>query len=172
MDVKSFISKINLLNPEEKKLINKGYSEKMISDIFEKEFNINKKNNLESNHIIEDFYLNYNISNFRILNLFFTNKIDEQIIKNQIIFGFIEGGYISYEYKTGFFYTSYSDDIADSMEILCENEKQFFEILLIIAEYSSKCYLDEISNIDQVIEFYIEKCILIYDKGGYERLFI
>ena len=89
---------------------------------------------------------------------FRNNKIN---VTNSIV-GYIEGGYISYENLSGKFYTSYVDDIEGTMELLCNIENEFFEILLIIAEYSSNSYTGKL-NPDQelAIDEYIDKCNLV-----------
>jgi hypothetical protein len=165
--LEKFVEMLVELKPKEKILISAGYSEDYIKDILN-EFKLRKINSIQVNSKIEDFLYNFDIQNFRILNLFFTNVLDENTIVKHIIFGYIEGGYISFDKETGYFYSSYVDDVEDSLSILCENDEQFFDILLLIAEFSSKEYENIENNIK---EDYIELCQKIYNQGFFEQLF-
>jgi hypothetical protein len=165
--LEKFIEQLAELKPEMKVLIAEGYSENYINDIIN-EFTLRKINSIQVSSKINDFLYNFDIQHFRVLNLFFTNEIDEDTIEDHFIFGFIEGGYISFEKSTGYFYTSYADEIENSLNIICENEDQFFQILLIVAEFSSKAY-ENTDNLEKIK--YIEMCQKIYSKGFFDQLF-
>ena len=69
-------------------------------------------------------------------------------------------------------YTSYADDKEGTMSLLCINDKEFFDILLIVAEYSSKSYEGIDIDEDELLENYIKRCEKICSEGNFERLFI
>ena len=172
MTIKKFIKEIYKLIPKTSELVSEGYTKSEIEEIL-KEFEFKKKKDIYVESRLDDFIFNYLEENTRVLNLYFNPKIIKEIIQNHSIFGYIEGGYISYENLTGKFYTSYVDDIEGTMELLCNNENEFFEILLIIAEYSSNSYTGKL-NPDQelAIDEYIDKCNLVCSQGDFYRLFV
>lgn len=173
MNIKYFFTELNNLKPNIENLIKSGYSKDTAEKIIKKEFLIQDFSHLEiSTSIFKDF-INYNrFNSFRILNLFFNKELIEDIIDGHIIFGFIDGGYISYEKKTGYFHCSYADDLSGSLSKICENENQFFKILLIVADYSSKSYQGMLpENDESALENYIDKCRDIYLSGEFTPLF-
>lgn len=171
MDINIFLKKIKEISPSEDDLKREGYKS-AIEEILQ-EFNLVIKEEVEiKGKFTEDFFTVYNLENFRVLNLFFTDELSDDIIEGHVIFGFIDGGYISYEKKTGVFFTSYADDIENTLEILCNSSENFLKILLIVADFSSKGYKGEILNDNEEIkEEYIDKCHDIYPLGMFEPLF-
>ena len=106
--------------------------------------------------------MNYDRSKFRIRNVFFNDTIETELINNHVIFGSIEGGYISFNEQRNFF-LSYAEDIEGTITMLCENDTQFFDILLLVAKYSTLTYVGEISDDDEdEKEKYIAMCNDIY----------
>jgi len=172
MNLDKFKNKIKLLTPKNDLLVNEGYSFTSIDEI-KNEFDLKGKTIFSKKEgLFLNFVLHNETNSFRVNNLFFS-KMDKEIIEGHIVFGSIEGGYISYNIEEKNFYASYSDDIMGSMLLICENEEQFFEILLIVAEYSSKAYEGLIIDEDEeLLNEYIKKCENIFLNGNYEYLFI
>ncbi|TYA89256.1 hypothetical protein [Seonamhaeicola marinus] len=170
--IEDFVNKLKLLRPNEGKLTSEGYSRQRIDRIYSNEFELNKKNNENCKFLLDYFIKNYDLNNFRLQNLFFTNNIETDIIQGYHIFGFIEGGYIFYENTTRMVYTAYAEDIVGTTNLLCNNDKQFFDILLIVGEYSSKSYEGIDIEEYELYENYINRCQMICQEGYFEPLFI
>ena len=98
-----FISNLNELKPEESRLLEEGYSINYINEIYNTEYKLQKIDSKKVNTLIEDFLLNYDRSKFRIRNVFFNDTIETELINNHVIFGSIEGGYISFNEQRNFF---------------------------------------------------------------------
>ena len=175
-----FVKRLNALKPHKDNLIKGGYSDERIEDIYANEFSLKKKKKtIKVSSLIDDFICNYNINTFSILNLYFSDSyINDNILENHIIIGSLEGGYISYECSSKKFYTCYAEDKEGTIGLLCENDTEFFEILLIVAEYSSKLE-EKLITIDyssfesreKAIEPFVEKCDNISPYGLHDRLF-
>ncbi|WP_431244377.1 hypothetical protein ACQ9BO_08700 [Flavobacterium sp. P21] len=85
-------------------------------------------------------------------------------INGYLIVGNIDGGYLGLNEKTGFIYIMYVDQLDSINTIFVENEVQFFEVLLIFAEYSTNGSEEEIEN-------YVERCENICPSGNFDLFF-
>lgn len=164
------IQRIDDLKPLKPKMILEGFSEKEIERIYLEEFTIQQINNIKVNSLLEDFIRNYNIKKFRVRNLFFNEIIEKEIIEGHLIFGYIENGYISIHEDSGKFYTSFAEDVGNTLSFICENEIDFFNILLVIIRYSKDSY-EGLTN-ENSLEHYIEKCEEISPNGEFYPLFV
>lgn len=176
-----FVKKLNALKPKRELLEKKGYSKERIEEIYTQEFDLIKKDEIISvDSMIDDFIYNYNLSyKFSIRNLTFSNDLEEEIIEGHLIFGGIESGYISYKRSSDSFYVSYGDDVEGTLGEICENSINFFEVLLVVAQYNCDWYENPNLNadtpdkeIEAIIETYIKKCDAIYPYGDYYTLFL
>lgn len=155
-----------------------GDSEEYIEELYVNEFNVKKIDNIEVTSMIDDFIYNYDTDSFSIANLSFVQELDHEIMRGHSVIGGIESGFISYERSLNKFYTSYADDVEGTISMICEGDDVFFEILLVVAEYSrdfSENTEFSEENFDEekeaFVEKYIEKCRAIYPYGYYDLLF-
>jgi hypothetical protein len=163
MNLRKFKEKLLSLQPKLDDLLQQGYSQELALEILNNEFILKPKevqNRYDS--IVFDFLNNYDLRFFRIRNIFFDDVL--RYINGYLLVGGIDGGYLALDEKTGRIYIIYGDEINNIHALFVENEIQFFEILLVLAEYSSNGTEDEIEN-------YIDRCEEICPLGNYDSLF-
>jgi len=171
MDVKKFKIELTRIKPNLSNIIENGFSEEYSKKMIINNFVLTeRKKTIKTKSSIEDFCKNYELEYFNVRNISFSDIL--RYIEGYLIVANVDGGYIGLDEATGVFYNIWADEIENIYNVFCENEKQFFEILLIVAEYNSKVISGKIkfSN-DESREEYIEQCENIYPLGSYEDLF-
>ncbi len=174
MKLETFITNLYKLRPNIELLKNRGYDEKHIIKLMTNEYILVQKENIEedisSSTNIVDFLKNFKLDFFRIRNIEFSDILRN--LGDFLLVGGIEGGYLGLDEKTRIVYIIYADDIESNHEIFAENDSQFFELLLLIAEYSSEVSEGKIDAFDEeLIEDYIERCYEVCQLGSYEIFF-
>lgn len=175
MDILEFIERLALLKPNRKLLSERGYSEEMIEKLFRQEYLLKDKFSSTSGDIsklssVKDFISNFDLNEFRIRNISFSD-IDRDV-KGYYLVGGFDGGYLGLNEINNVVYIIYADEINNIHEIFSTSTNEFFEILLQIAEYSSKISEGVFSPFDvDVKEEYIDRCFDICPKGTYEIFF-
>ena len=162
MNLRFFKEKLFSLQPNVDDLVSEGYSREDAIDILNNEYILRPKEIQEQyDSILLDFLNNYDLRFFRIRNISFDDIL--RYLKGHLLIGGIDSGYLALNQDTGHIYIMYADD-TDNITLFVENEVQFFEVLLIFAEYSS------IGSEDQ-IEEYIERCENVCLLGNYDSFF-
>jgi hypothetical protein len=163
MNLKMFKEKLLSLQPKLNDLLSEGYSNEGALQVLNNEY-ILKSKDIQSqyNSILLDFLNNYDLQFFRIRNISFDDIL--RYVNGYLLVGGIDSGYLGLDEDTGRIYIIYADEIDNISTLFVENEVQFFEILLILAEYSSKGTEDE-------IEEYIGRCENICPLGNYDSFF-
>lgn len=158
-----FKEKLLSLKPDLKALLSEGYSEERAYKIMNNEYTLKPKDiQNQYNSILLDFLYNYDLRLFRVLNVFFNDIL--RYVEGYLLIGGFDGGYLGLNEKTGKIYVIYADETNNIHEVFVNNELQFFEILLIFTEYSSKGSEDE-------IEEYLERCYDVCQEGNYDSFF-
>ena len=163
MNLEMFKEKLLSLKPNLKDLLSEGYSEEGALQILNNEY-ILKPMKIQKKYdsILLDFLHNYNLEFFSIRNISFDDIL--RYVNGYLLVGGFDGGYLGLDENTGRIYIIYADEINNISTLFVENELQFFEILLIFAEYSSRGSEDE-------IEKYVERCENVCLLGNYDSFF-
>lgn len=163
MDLKKFKEKLLSLQPKLDDLLSEGYSQEGAQNILSNEYVLKpKETQKQFDSILLEFLNNYDLNFFSIRNISFDDIL--RYVGKYLLIGGIDGGYLGLDEKTGHIYIIYADEIDNVNTLFVENEDQFFEILLIFAEYSANGSEDE-------IEEYIERCEEICPLGNYDYFF-
>lgn len=163
MDLKKFREKLFDLQPDLNDLLNEGYSKEGAIEIINNEYILKSKNiQNQYNSPLLDFLNNYDLEFFTIRNISFDDIL--RYVNDHLLIGGFDGGYLGLNENSGHIYIIYADEIDNINTLFAENESQFFDILLIFAEYSSKGTEDEIDK-------YIERCESICVLGNYDLFF-
>ncbi|AWK05492.1 hypothetical protein HYN56_15100 [Flavobacterium crocinum] len=163
MNLEIFKDRLLNLQPSLSDLLSEGYSQYGALDILNNEYILKPKevqNHYDS--LLLDFINNYDLQFFRVRNIFFDDIL--RYLKGYLLIAGIDGGYLGLDESTGYIYIIYADEIDNINTLFVENEEQFFEILLIFAEYSSIGSEDE-------IEKYLERCENVCLLGSYDYFF-
>ncbi|OED45289.1 hypothetical protein AB832_01405 [Flavobacteriaceae bacterium (ex Bugula neritina AB1)] len=168
MKILNFIESIRKYSPTQEVLMSRGYSESFSKNIIDKQFNLQEVNNRkEVSSFLQDFLQNYEVESFEINKISFSDILEEEINDYTTIAG-IEGGYLVIKENDPAIYILFSDD-EDNVELFCSNEDEFFELLIVFAEFSSKVFKGEINPFDEEVKSsYLEKCNKINPLTDYD----
>lgn len=163
MNLEIFKGRLLNLQPHLNDLLSEGYSQEGALNILNNEY-ILKPKEIQNQYgsVLLDFINNYDLQFFRIRNIFFDDIL--RYLEGYLLIASIDGGYLGLDENTGHIYIIYADEIDNINTLFVENEEQFFEILLILAEYSSRGSEDEIEN-------YLERCENVCLLGNYDYFF-
>lgn len=171
MDLNNFKEKLLNLKPDFKVLLSEGYSEERAFGILNNEYVLKLKDVQKQNDSdLLNFLVNYDLEFFRIRNIFFADIL--RYAEGYLIIGNFDSGYLGLDEKTGRIYIIYADEMNNIHTLFVENEFQFFDVLLVISEYSSRVSEGKIDPFDEeIIEEYIERCYGICQVGNYDSFF-
>lgn len=163
MNIKIFSEKLLALQPKLNDLLSEGYSQKGAIQILNNEYVLKPKDNQgQYDSILLEFLHNYDLEFFRIRNIFFDDIL--RYVNGYLLVGSVDSGYLGLDESTGHIYIIYADEIDNVSTLFVANEFQFFEVLLIMAEYSARGSEDE-------IEEYLERCETVCQLGNYDSFF-
>lgn len=171
MYLESFIARLDGLKPSIEILRQRGYDDDEALELIYHEYSLKPipNKNIYNSDLL-NFLNNYDLKNFRIRNINFSDIL--RYVQRHLIVGGFDGGHLGLNEKTGAIYIIYSDEESNIHEIFVENEFQFFEILLIIAEYSSKVSEGVIDPFSiEVKQVYYQRCYNICPISNCELFF-
>ncbi|MCM5663285.1 hypothetical protein [Galbibacter mesophilus] len=173
MNLVKFSKDLGNLKPNRKLLLRRGYSDEMIDKLYIQEYQIEDKilNSKALNHYksieARDFIELFNLERFRIRNISFPKKLE--YVEKYLKVGEFDGGYLGLDEITGMIYIIYSDNLNCVNEIFSTKDSEYFDILLIIAEYSKNVSEGKINAFDENAKNkFIEKCYSVCPSGSYE----
>lgn len=157
------------IETQKKYLIEKGYNEVMIGELYSNSYHLECSNvkTMNKKLSIINFIENFKLINFSIRHIMFENEI---YLKNNFIrIGTFDGGYMCLNLSNNNITIQYADDLEYGSDVFTETQSEFFEVLLIIAEYSRNISEGKISAFDKdEKENYNLKCLEICPVGNYD----
>ncbi len=166
-----FVKKLKEFSPRLENLMNKGYDEKYSQHIIENHFNLETKK-----HFTEELELSvsnlikfYNLSKFRVRNLFFSSQVD---LGDQInVIAEFDGGVLAQIKEKEEVLIFRMDDLEADPEVFSQNDEDFFRILLLLSEYSGKIHNGEIVYSDESKSDYVSTCEDINPLCNFDEFF-
>lgn len=168
MNLITFISRFNRLKPSKQLMIDSGFSESFSARIIQNEFTLNLIKKIDDTKVsLFDFLELVDVEDLTINKLYFSESLDS--IGEYIIVSGFEGGFLVKGEGEEKIRVLYSDDLDNDIEVFCENDNQFFELLLIFAEYSKLKYEGKIPKSDSKVKNkFLDECDKIYPLYEYD----
>lgn len=140
--MEGFLNKLRMIAPNRRDLISQGYDNDLI-DYFMSGFDPMNQRELPGNiKNIETLIIFCDIDNWTIGNLSLGGEHDA--VPNFIVLASFDGGFILKDKNNKSFHFKYFDD--DFIDLMCEDEKIFLEILLLLAkDYSLRIVTGKIN---------------------------
>lgn len=168
MNIIVFTEKFNQLKPSKQLMLDNGFSESFSDRVIENEFTLTSIKTIDNTkESLLDFLKLMDVENLTINKLSFSESLEN--IEEYIIVSGFEGGFLVKCENEEEIRVLYSDDIDSDIEVFCENDKQFFELLLIFTEYSKLKYEGKVKTVDlKVKNEFLERCNKIYPLYDYD----
>lgn len=154
MTLLKFIDRLSEIKPHGNVFLEKfgiGHSKSIL-----KEYLLTKKN-IEKNpifdNIIHELLVNYHVNNISFSDYSFNENIIEY--NNVFVFGQSSGTYLAYETPDGKI-IEYARDDDNLIDYCAENADAFLEALLVINEYRSNKFMNNLEN--NAKEVYVKRC--------------